>query len=115
MDSTSHPRRPRMAREERRAAILRAAAETVAERGYAEASIDEIAGRAGVSAPVLYDHFPSKQALQLAILNEHSRAIIEAVTEKMAQGDSAETRLELGIEAVLAFVTSHPFSWRVIF
>jgi AcrR family transcriptional regulator len=104
-----------MAREERRAAILEATAEMVAERGYAEASIDEIVERAGVSAPVLYDHFPSKQALQLALLDEHSHAIVEAVTDSVRGGGSPEERLERGIEAVFSFVASHPFSWRVIF
>jgi AcrR family transcriptional regulator len=49
--------RKRLTRDERRAVIVRAATEVFAEYGYAGASIDAIARRSGVSAPVVYDHF----------------------------------------------------------
>lgn len=55
--------RRRLPAAERRDVIERAATEVFAERGYAGASIDEIARRSGVSPPVVYDHFPSKLAL----------------------------------------------------
>ena len=53
----------RMPAAKRRAVIVESATEVFAERGYDGAPIDEIARRSGISAPVLYDHFPSKLGL----------------------------------------------------
>jgi AcrR family transcriptional regulator len=55
--------RKRMPAAERREVIVSTATEVFSERGYDGASIDEIARRSGVSAPVVYDHFASKQDL----------------------------------------------------
>jgi len=59
--------RSRLPRDERRAILLSAALEVFTVSGYHAASMDEIADRAGVSKPVLYQHFPSKLDLYLAV------------------------------------------------
>ncbi len=63
--------RVRLPRDERRALLLNAALEVFTVSGYHAAAMDEIADRAGVSKPVLYQHFPSKLDLYLALLDVH--------------------------------------------
>jgi AcrR family transcriptional regulator len=104
-----------MPREDRRTAIAEAAEELFAERGYAEASIDAIAERAGVSAPIVYDHFPSKAHLHIALLAERGPSILRAVGERIAGEDEPEARLRAGVDAFFAFVREHPNTWRLLF
>ena len=68
--STTRPRGTRLPRLARRRQLLDAAMEVFVARGYHAAAMDEIAERAGVSKPVLYQHFPGKQDLYLALLDE---------------------------------------------
>lgn len=105
----------RLSRQDRRAQIARAAEELFAEQGYAEASIDAIAARAGVSAPVVYDHFASKAELHLALLRERGPAILEAVGARLGAESGAEARLRAGVDAFFAFVREHPYTWRMLF
>src|SRR5918912_3337866 len=93
----------RLTRQDRRTEIVRAAEGVFAELGYAEATIDAIAARAGVSAPVVYDHFASKAELHLTLLRERGPAILEAVARRIARERDAEARLRAGIDAFFAF------------
>ena len=63
------PRGGRMPRRERRAQLLESALEVFVAQGYHAAAMDDIAERAGVSKPVLYQHFPGKLELYLALLD----------------------------------------------
>ena len=63
--------RARLPRDERRSQLLAAALEVFTTSGYHAAAMDEIADRAKVSKPVLYQHFPSKLELYLAVLDQH--------------------------------------------
>ena len=105
----------RLRRAERRDAIARAAETVFAELGYYEASMDAIAARAGVTVPVVYDHFPSKAELHLALLRERGPAILESVKGRIAAEHTSEARLRAGIDAFFAFVREHPATWRLLF
>jgi AcrR family transcriptional regulator len=77
-------------REERERLILEAAEELLAEKGYHEMSIDEIAARVGVSKGTVYLHFPSKEELVLAYLGRGMRRFIaEAMVALKASASSA--------------------------
>ena len=67
----SRGEKARLPRDERRAILLSAALEVFTAAGYHSAAMDEIADRANVSKPVLYQHFPSKLDLYLAVLDLH--------------------------------------------
>mgnify|MGYP003345450499 CR=1 FL=1 len=69
----------RMPRDERRAQLLAAALEVFTAAGYHSAAMDEISDRAGVSKPVLYQHFPSKLDLYLAVLDTHIDSLVFAI------------------------------------
>ena len=71
-DSTKRGRLPRSAR---RAQLMEAAQSVFVESGYHSAAMDEIAERAHVSKPVLYQHFPGKLDLYLALLEQHEPAV----------------------------------------
>src|SRR6202451_4110647 len=77
--STTRPRGTRLPRVARRRQLLDAAMEGFGSRASHAAAMDEIANGAGVSKPVLYQHFPGKQDLYLALLDESVDRLIGAV------------------------------------
>src|SRR5260221_14478224 len=77
--SAARPRGTRPPRRARRRQLLEAGLEVFVARGYHAAAMDEIAERAGGSKPVLYQHFPGKQELYLALLDESVEARIATV------------------------------------
>ncbi|HEX8648900.1 MAG TPA: TetR/AcrR family transcriptional regulator [Thermoleophilaceae bacterium] len=104
-----------MSAEERRAAILDSALEVFARHGYHAASIDDIAGAAGVSKALIYEHFPSKRHLHAALLESHVGELFERLAESAATSEPGEVRLEAGVDAFLAFVESRPDAFRMLF
>lgn len=108
------PRR-RLSAAQRRETIARAATDVFAERGYRGASIDEIARRAGVTPPVVYDHFESKQALYRTLLEEHFAGLRGVWAEHFGgEGPPAE-RVARSFDAWFAYVEQHPFAGRMLF
>src|ERR1700755_1541671 len=73
------PRGGRLPRGERRAQLLDSSLEVFVAQGYHAAAMDDIAERAGVSKPVLYQHFPGKLELYLALLDESVGTLVETV------------------------------------
>jgi AcrR family transcriptional regulator len=100
---------------ERRAKIVDAATAVFAERGYRGASIDEIARRAGVTPPVVYDHFESKQALYRTLLEEHFAALREVWAEHFSGDDPLAERIAGSFDAWFAYIERHPFAGRMLF
>ena len=89
----------------REAAILDAAAELLTERGYAATSMDEIAAHVGISKPTLYQHFPSKDAVAIAVtLRRLTRATadLECAERAVAEGARARPQLEHVLREALA-------------
>src|SRR3954471_11586078 len=91
--------RKRLTRVERRAVIERAATEVFAEHGYRAASIDAIARRSGVSVPVVYDHFESKRALHIHLLESHYADLREVWRANLEGDDPAEVRVPRAFDA----------------
>jgi AcrR family transcriptional regulator len=108
-------RRRRLSAEARREVIEGAAAEVFAERGYHGASIDEICRRAGVTAPVLYDHFESKLALHRRLLERTRDELLEMWRTHLAGDEPAEERIPRAIDAWAAYVQEHPYAPRMFF
>jgi AcrR family transcriptional regulator len=86
------PRR-RLPAAERRELIERAATEVFAEHGYAGASIDAIARRSDVSAPVVYDHFASKLALFVRLLERTRDELLAMWVRELAGEDPTRLRM----------------------
>jgi AcrR family transcriptional regulator len=107
--------RKRLSAAARREVIAGAAAEVFAERGYNGASIEEIARRSGVTPPVLYDHFASKQELFRALLESHFADLREVWGRNFGGEDSPERRVARSFDAWFAYIESHPFAGRLLF
>src|SRR5262250_1639240 len=91
--SSARPRGTRLPRLARRRQLLDAAMEVFVARGYHAAAMDEIAERAGVSKPVLYQHFPGKQELYLALLDESVEELTETVRTALRSTDDNRQRV----------------------
>src|SRR5213080_1520603 len=90
-DSAELARRGRLPRSARRKQLLAAAQQVFVANGYHAAAMDDIAERAGVSKPVLYQHFPGKLELYLALLDRQAEKLGQAVHEALdATGDNRE-------------------------
>jgi AcrR family transcriptional regulator len=100
---------------ERREVIVRVGTEVFAERGYDGASIDEIARRAGVSAPVVYDHFASKQDLYERLLERTRDELLAVWREHLFTDEPAEVRFPRAVAAWAAYVETHHEGTRMYF
>jgi AcrR family transcriptional regulator len=94
----------RLSRPERRTQLLAAARATFVESGYHAAAMDDIAERAGVSKPVLYQHFPSKLELYVALVGQAADELVGAVRAAINSTTDNDTRVHRAVEAIFAFV-----------
>jgi AcrR family transcriptional regulator len=104
-----------MSAPERRARILAAALDRFAAGGYRATSMDEIADRAGVTRAVLYDHFASKKALFLVLLEDQDALFLGHVGARISGTGSAEERMRATMATVFDFAERHPETWRLLF
>src|SRR5699024_11965209 len=79
------------------------------------AAIAEIAGRAGVSKPVLYQHVPGKLELYLALLEEHSEVLVEKQREALESTDDNRQRVIASFRAYFDFVAGDGEAFRLVF
>src|SRR5688500_3399207 len=107
-----HGRVPRAVRERQ---ILGLAGELFAERGYAAASMDELATRAGVSKPVIYKLFGSKRELFVACTEELGRELTEIVVNAVEGSDGIEELLRAGGGAFFRFIRDNRALWSVAY
>jgi AcrR family transcriptional regulator len=108
-------RTSRLPRGARRVQLLRAAQDVFVAQGFHAAAMDDIADRAGVSKPVLYQHFPGKLDLYLALLEEHADAMVGAVREALASTTDNKQRVAATIEAYFRFVDEDGGAFRLVF
>ena len=97
-------------RERARRRLLDAAAAVFDERGYSEASLEEVARRAGVSRALIYHHFGSKEGLLLALHQELDRALLVRVQAAVGVGGTALENLARGARAFLQASADLPFA-----
>ena len=105
----------RLPRDERRAQLLVAALEVFTAAGYHSAAMDEIADRANVSKPVLYQHFPSKLDLYLAVLDIHIDSLVFAIQKAIASNRENSSRVAATVEAYFGFIDSEGEAFRLLF
>ncbi|MCW2886699.1 MAG: hypothetical protein QOE54_1272 [Streptosporangiaceae bacterium] len=99
----------------RRRQLLGAAQEVFVAQGYHAAAMDEIAERAGVSKPVLYQHFPGKLELYLALLDEHAEALVTRVRDALASTPENKSRVAATMQAFYDFVSGEGEAFRLVF
>ncbi|MDA0637991.1 TetR/AcrR family transcriptional regulator [Nonomuraea sp. MCN248] len=109
------PRGTRLPRLARRRQLLSAAQEVFVENGYHAAAMDEIADRAGVSKPVLYQHFPGKLELYLALLDLHVDDMVNRCREALASTTENKLRVQATFSAFFDFVSTQGEAFRLVF
>jgi len=114
VDAGEPETRRRLSAKERRAVIIDAASRTFAARGYQGASMERIAATAGVSAPLIYEHFASKKELYIELLDLNGRTLLAATTREDGF-DTVEALLRANILAFFEFVRDHRSAWRMLF
>jgi len=105
----------RLPRSARRAQLLEAAQGAFVESGYYAAAMDDIAERAGVSKPVLYQHFPSKLELYLALLDDRAGELVAAVRSALASSTDNKARVFATVAAYFEFVAKEGSAFRLLF
>ncbi len=100
---------------ERRQQLLGVAMETFGRGGYAQASMAEIAAAAGITKPVVYQHFPSKRALFLEVLRECGHSLELQIEKSTAAASSPRELVEHGFQGFISFFEEHPETFRILF
>ncbi|MFZ8980368.1 MAG: TetR/AcrR family transcriptional regulator, partial [Candidatus Nanopelagicales bacterium] len=105
----------RLPREERRAQVLRAAREVFVAQGYHTAAMDDIAERAGVSKPVLYQHFPGKLDLYVALLDDGITVLLDTLRAALEATTDNKQRVRGAVSAYFGFVDDPDGAYRLVF
>jgi AcrR family transcriptional regulator len=107
-----HGRVPRAVREQQ---IVGVAEELFAERGYHEVSMEEIARRVGITKPVVYDYFGSKEGLYLACLGRAGDRLYARMEAAVRSEETPDRQLHAGALAFFGFAEEHREAWTVLF
>ncbi|WP_230854720.1 TetR/AcrR family transcriptional regulator [Arthrobacter terrae] len=111
----ARPRLPRLPRDERRAQLLAAAQEVFVANGYHGTAMDEIAETARVSKPVLYQHFPSKRELYLALLDAHLAELTGRLIAALGSTTDNKLRVQATMRAYFEFIAKDDQAYRLVF
>ncbi len=104
-----------MPRDVRRAQLLAAATEVFVNNGYHATVMDDIAEHAGVSKPVLYQHFPGKLELYLALLERHADELVRRVLGAIDETHDNAQRVRSAVGAYFDFVDVDGEAFRLVF
>jgi AcrR family transcriptional regulator len=119
-DASAKPRRryaPRMPPDKRREQLIDAALSVIVEQGYEGVSIEAIAKVAGVTRPVIYDHFPNLASLLQALIEREERYALDqlaAVVPQAPQVGDPPDLFATGVRRFLDAVATRPDTWRII-
>ncbi|MFT4008457.1 MAG: TetR/AcrR family transcriptional regulator [Nocardioidaceae bacterium] len=109
------PRGGRMSRTARRAQLLDSARQVFVAQGYHSAAMDDIAERAGVSKPVLYQHFPGKLELYLGLVEQSCDDIIANCMKALASTPDNKARVEAAMKVFYDYVAADDAAFRLVF
>jgi AcrR family transcriptional regulator len=116
--TVSPPARPastRLPRPARRRQLLGAARDVFVAQGFHQAAMDEIADRAGVSKPVLYQHFPGKLELYLALLDESVAELKQSLVDALSSTTDNRERVPATFRAFFDYVGNSGEAFRLVF
>ena len=100
---------------ERRSQLLRVALDAFADHGFHGTSMNDVADAAGVTKPVLYQHFASKKALYRELVDHIGRELEQAIVAAVAEADGPRQQVEAGFRAYFRWATSQGAAFTVLF
>ena len=106
--------RSRMTGQQRREQLLQIGRQLFAEKGFEGASVEEVAARAQVSKPVVYEHFGGKEGLYAVVVDRETQTLLEAITGALEQPDHPRVLAEKAALALLDYVESSPDGFRIL-
>ncbi|HEX8802585.1 MAG TPA: TetR/AcrR family transcriptional regulator [Acidimicrobiales bacterium] len=106
---------PRLPAARRRRQLLDVALQVFAERGFHDASMNDIAEAAGVTKPVLYQHFRSKRELFGELLADCGTELQDAITKAVVAAESSREMVELGFDAYFRYVAAHRDAFNLFY
>jgi len=112
---TTPPSTPRLPAARRRKQLLDVALRVFADRGFHPTSMNDLAEAAGVTKPVLYQHFGSKRELYVELLEEVGERLRAAIGKATSEADSPRAQVERGFAAYFRFVAEHQAAFMVLF
>ena len=112
---SSRPPSPRLPAARRREQLLEVALEVFGEHGFHPTSMNDVAEAAGVTKPVLYQHFRSKRDLYREVLTDVGAHLLDAITKATTAAQSPHEQVELGFIAYFSWVEANEAAFRVLF
>lgn len=114
-EQVDRPSATRLRAPERRRQLLHVALDVFADRGFHGTSMDAVAEAAGVTKPVLYQHFTSKDALYEELVDEMGARLEEAIMKAVADADGPRQQVEAGFRAYFRWSIGQGAAFRVLF
>jgi AcrR family transcriptional regulator len=105
----------RLTADARRRQLFEVALSLFAEHGYAATTMDDIAESAGVTKPLVYQHFESKRALYLELMDVVSRELVTRIVEATATASGPRQQVELGFAAYFEQMTDNEPAFRLLY
>jgi AcrR family transcriptional regulator len=105
----------RLTAEQRRQQLVDVALELFARRGYRATTMDDIADAAGVTKPLVYQHFSSKRALYLELVNSIAQELLIAIRGAVMQAEGPRRQVEMGFAAYFRLVISREDEFRLLY
>jgi AcrR family transcriptional regulator len=102
-----------MTGQERRLQLIEVGRRLFSERGYDGASIEEIAHRAGVSKPVVYEHFGGKEGLYAVVVDRETQRLLDRITHSFV-GEHPRELVEQAANALLSYIEDEPDGFRIL-
>ena len=99
---------------ERRSQLVEVAKSVFAELGYDAASVEEIANRAGVSKPIVYEHFGGKEGVYAVVVDRETSRLLEMITSRLGPELGAREQVRSSAMAFLDYIESDPDGFRVL-
>lgn len=109
------PSARRLSADERRRQLLAVALGSFATRGYEATTMDEIADAAGVTKPLLYQHFTSKRALYVELVDSVTKDLLDAIGRATANAAGPRAQVEEGFGAFFRMVVTHETAFRLLY
>jgi AcrR family transcriptional regulator len=106
--------RSRMTGKERREQLIVIGRKLFADRGFEATTVEEIASRAGVSKPVVYEHFGGKEGLYAVVVDREIRSLLDAITGALTTGAHARVLLEQAALALLDYIENSTDGFRIL-
>jgi AcrR family transcriptional regulator len=106
--------RSRMTGKQRREQLIVIGRKLFADRGFEATTVEEIASRAGVSKPVVYEHFGGKEGLYAVVVDREIRSLLDAITGALTTGAHARVLLEQAALALLDYIENSTDGFRIL-